>query len=133
MKLVSFERDGKAGFGVVVGDGVVDLCKALGGRHADLKSLLASDAMGEAREAAKRSPDFGLADVTLLPVIPNPGKIWCAGLNYGEHVQETGRRNHRAARLLPAGGRLSGRPRAVAIRAAARVEPSSTTKARSPW
>jgi 2-keto-4-pentenoate hydratase/2-oxohepta-3-ene-1,7-dioic acid hydratase in catechol pathway len=24
-------------------------------------------------------------------VIPNPGKIWCAGLNYGEHVQETGR------------------------------------------
>jgi 2-keto-4-pentenoate hydratase/2-oxohepta-3-ene-1,7-dioic acid hydratase in catechol pathway len=23
--------------------------------------------------------------------IPNPGKIWCAGLNYREHVQETGR------------------------------------------
>jgi 2-keto-4-pentenoate hydratase/2-oxohepta-3-ene-1,7-dioic acid hydratase in catechol pathway len=24
-------------------------------------------------------------------VIPNPGKIWCVGLNYGDHVQETGR------------------------------------------
>ena len=31
MKLVSFERSGQAGFGAVVGDGVVDLGKALGG------------------------------------------------------------------------------------------------------
>ena len=27
----------------------------------------------------------------LLPVIPNPGKIVCVGLNYGDHVRETGR------------------------------------------
>jgi 2-keto-4-pentenoate hydratase/2-oxohepta-3-ene-1,7-dioic acid hydratase in catechol pathway len=27
----------------------------------------------------------------LLPVIPNPNKIICVGLNYGEHVRETGR------------------------------------------
>ena len=31
------------------------------------------------------------ADLTLLPVIPNPNKIVCVGLNYGEHVRETGR------------------------------------------
>jgi 2-keto-4-pentenoate hydratase/2-oxohepta-3-ene-1,7-dioic acid hydratase in catechol pathway len=30
-------------------------------------------------------------DVTLLPVIPRPGKIWCCGLNYGEHVRESNR------------------------------------------
>lgn len=91
MKLVSFERKGKAGFGLVVANGVVDLGAALGGRHADLKALLAADALGEAREFAGRAPDFALDDVTLLPVIPDPGKIWCVGLNYGEHVQETGR------------------------------------------
>ena len=29
-----------------------------------------------------------LADVTLLPVIPRPGKIVCVGLNYRAHVEE---------------------------------------------
>lgn len=91
MKLVSYERDGRAGFGAVVDGGIVDLGKALGGRCADLKSLIEADALEEARAASSRRADFALADVTLLPVIPNPGKIWCAGLNYGEHVQETGR------------------------------------------
>jgi 2-keto-4-pentenoate hydratase/2-oxohepta-3-ene-1,7-dioic acid hydratase in catechol pathway len=92
MKLVSYERQGRAGFGAVVGDGVVDLGAAFGGRHADLKSLLASDAVAEARSlCANLEPSFALADVTLLPVIPDPGKIWCCGLNYHEHVQETNR------------------------------------------
>lgn len=92
MKLVSFEHAGKPGFGVVVGDGVVDLGRALNGRFADLKDLLGGDGLAAARAAAQgRAADFKLADLTLLPVIPNPGKIWCAGLNYGEHVRETGR------------------------------------------
>jgi acylpyruvate hydrolase len=29
-----------------------------------------------------------LADVTLLPVVPRPGKVLCVGLNYAEHVAE---------------------------------------------
>lgn len=92
MKLISFERNGRPGFGAVVDGGVVDLGAALGGRHADLKALLAADALAEARAAlAGRQPDFQLDAVTLLPVIPNPGKIWCCGLNYGEHVRETNR------------------------------------------
>ncbi|MEO8279762.1 MAG: fumarylacetoacetate hydrolase family protein [Ideonella sp.] len=92
MKLVSFERVGKAGFGVVVDGGVIDLGKALEGRFDDLKSLLEGDGLTAAQAAAQgRAPDFDLAGLTLLPVIPNPGKIWCAGLNYGEHVRETGR------------------------------------------
>lgn len=91
MKLVSYERNGRAGFGVVVEGGIVDLGKALGGRYADLKALLEAGALGEVNAASAMTADFALTDVTLLPVIPNPGKIWCAGLNYGEHVQETGR------------------------------------------
>lgn len=91
MKLVSFEHEGRAGFGLVVADGIVDLGVALGGRYVDLKALLEAGALAEVAALASRKPDLALADVTLLPVIPNPGKIWCAGLNYGEHVQETGR------------------------------------------
>lgn len=91
MRLASFERQGQAGFGLVVEGGIVDLGKALGGRYADLRALLAAGALSEAARFATQAPDVALADVTFLPVIPQPGKIWCAGLNYGEHVQETGR------------------------------------------
>jgi 2-keto-4-pentenoate hydratase/2-oxohepta-3-ene-1,7-dioic acid hydratase in catechol pathway len=92
MKLVSYERQGRMGFGAVVDAGVVDLGDAFAGRHADLKALLEADGLVEAaRLLAGRKADFGLQDVTLLPVIPNPGKIWCCGLNYHEHVKETNR------------------------------------------
>ena len=92
MKLISFEHQGRAGFGAVVSDGVVDLGAAMGHRHADLKALLAADALAEAAQlVATRRPDLSLAGLTLLPVIPNPDKIWCCGLNYAEHVRETQR------------------------------------------
>jgi len=92
MKLMSFEHAGKASFGAVVGDGVIDLQCLLEGRFADLKSLLEDDGIALAAAAIEgRTPDLKLTDVRFLPVIPNPDKIWCAGLNYGEHVRETGR------------------------------------------
>ena len=92
MKLISYEHQGRAGFGAVVGDGVVDLGAAMGRRHTDLKALLAADALAEAAQVvAGRVPDLPLAGLTLLPVIPNPDKIWCCGLNYAEHVRETQR------------------------------------------
>jgi 2-keto-4-pentenoate hydratase/2-oxohepta-3-ene-1,7-dioic acid hydratase in catechol pathway len=92
MKLISYKQNGRTSFGAVVNDGVVDLGEALGHRYADLKGLLEADAVAEAQGVLNgRKPDCALSDVELLPVIPNPGKIWCAGLNYGEHVRETGR------------------------------------------
>lgn len=90
MRLVSFMHGARAGFGAVVEGGVVDLGAAFEGRHASLKALLAADGLDEARELAGRTrPAFGLDAVELLPVIPDPDKIWCCGLNYGEHVRET--------------------------------------------
>ena len=32
-----------------------------------------------------------LDEVTLRPVVPRPAKIFCVGLNYLDHVGETGR------------------------------------------
>ena len=92
MRLASFEQNGKAGFGVVTDTGIIDLGRALGGTYADLKALLAADALAQVQAAiAGRTPDVSLDSVSLLPVIPNPGKIWCCGLNYDEHVRETQR------------------------------------------
>ncbi len=92
MKLISFKHGGKNTFGAVVGDKVIDLQSAFAGRAADLKSLIAADLIAEASAFVKTAtPTLTLADLELLPVIPNPGKIVCVGLNYGEHVRETGR------------------------------------------
>lgn len=92
MRLVSFEHDGAAGFGARVGDRVLDLGKAFGGRHADLAALLAADDLEAAASlVATREPDLDAAALRWLPVVPRPGKIWCCGLNYVEHVRETQR------------------------------------------
>lgn len=92
MKLLSYEHDGRASFGALVDGGIVDLARAMGGRHAGLRQLIAADALAAAAAALRgRKPDLALDTVTLLPVIPDPDKIVCVGLNYGEHVRETGR------------------------------------------
>jgi 2-keto-4-pentenoate hydratase/2-oxohepta-3-ene-1,7-dioic acid hydratase in catechol pathway len=95
MKLISFVSSGNASFGAIVNPPanyrVVDLKPALGARFADLKSLLADAAGIAAAQSAVAAAGNGIAlhDVILLPVIPNPGAIWCVGLNYRDHVAET--------------------------------------------
>jgi 2-keto-4-pentenoate hydratase/2-oxohepta-3-ene-1,7-dioic acid hydratase in catechol pathway len=92
MKLISFLNQGQATYGAVMGDDVLDLGPILGSQAADLKALIANGLLAEAAQAARsHKPTLKFADLTLLPVIPNPNKIVCVGLNYGEHVRETGR------------------------------------------
>jgi 2-keto-4-pentenoate hydratase/2-oxohepta-3-ene-1,7-dioic acid hydratase in catechol pathway len=91
MKLASYKIGGKAHFGAVVGDGVVDLDNKLGGKYADLKALIAAGAYSDAARAADgASPDHKLSEVEYLPVIPDPGKIICVGINYKAHAAESG-------------------------------------------
>lgn len=92
MKLVSFEQGGQARYGAVVAGGVIDLGPAFHNRYPDLKAFLAADALVAAKAYLDgRAADFALDEIVFLPVIPNPGKIWCCGLNYAEHVRETNR------------------------------------------
>ena len=91
MKLASYIADGKESFGVVVGDGVVTLNDKMGGKYTDLKKLVAANAIGEAAKAAgSATPDHELSSIEFLPVIPNPGKIICIGINYKAHAAEHG-------------------------------------------
>ncbi|WP_076999954.1 fumarylacetoacetate hydrolase family protein [Variovorax sp. KK3] len=93
MKLISYHYQGQDSYGAVLaGDRVADLRSVFGARADDLKALIAADLLAEAaRAAAGANETLALAEVQLLPVIPNPGKIVCVGLNYGDHVRETGR------------------------------------------
>ena len=93
MKLASYKTSKGPGYGVVRDDGIVDLTRRIGKKCPDLRALLAGNGLAQAQKIAKaaKKPDFKLARVTLLPVIPNPGKIVCVGLNYEEHRVETGR------------------------------------------
>ncbi|HSV13773.1 MAG TPA: fumarylacetoacetate hydrolase family protein, partial [Tepidisphaeraceae bacterium] len=70
-----------------------DLGRRLGRDYADLKALIAGDGVKIAATHLGAAPDYALSDITWLPVIPNPGKIVCVGLNYQEHIAETGRDN----------------------------------------
>ncbi len=90
MKLISFMLEQEPTFGVVDGDNVVDLKPLFQGQADSLKNLIANNLIDQIASVAKQAKStLKLADLTLLPVIPDPGKIFCIGLNYDEHVKET--------------------------------------------
>src|ERR671939_61725 len=93
MRLATFKTAQGQSYGIVTAKGIVDLKRYIGNRFADLKALIGGNAFAEAAKHANEEPDYQQSDIIWLPVIPNPDKIVCVGLNYQEHVVETGREN----------------------------------------
>jgi 2-keto-4-pentenoate hydratase/2-oxohepta-3-ene-1,7-dioic acid hydratase in catechol pathway len=91
MKLASFSSANGASWGIIDGGHAVDVGAVLGRRVPDLLSAIRVGAMAEIPQAAATAPRYELSEITWLPVIPNPGKILCVGLNYETHRKETGR------------------------------------------
>ena len=92
MRLMSFERNGHRGFGVVVGDGVVDAGRRLAGSPRTLRDALLAGALPELRRLAAEKPDVALSDVAFAPVVDDPAaKLLCVGVNYMPHIKEMGR------------------------------------------
>jgi 2-keto-4-pentenoate hydratase/2-oxohepta-3-ene-1,7-dioic acid hydratase in catechol pathway len=90
MRLLSFAADGKEWFGAARDDGIVTLNDKI--RQPNLRAALAAGALDEMRKAAKdAAPDRKLSEIRFLPVIPQPGKILCAGINYRSHAVEMAR------------------------------------------
>jgi 2-keto-4-pentenoate hydratase/2-oxohepta-3-ene-1,7-dioic acid hydratase in catechol pathway len=93
MKLLSFIVGGRPSYGAVKDNGVVDLGARFtieGG--ASLRQLLEGNRLADAeRLTATARSDHALDNIAFAPVIPDPGKIICIGLNYRDHVAETGR------------------------------------------
>ena len=91
MKFVSFLLKGQPKFGISDGKNITDLTGNINGANT-LKELILNKELKEAIQYAEKNPgDISLNQIEYLPLIPNPGKIICVGLNYSEHVKETGR------------------------------------------
>ena len=91
MRLISFEKSGTASFGIATPDGVIDAGPQLP-EHAGLRGVLIAGAIDRLRALEARAPDYALADVALLPPIPDPAaKFLCVGVNYIPHIREMGR------------------------------------------
>jgi len=96
MKLVTFTEGGSTRIGVLRDDDIVDLSKADTALPTDMLSLL--QAGSEALAAASRAADtagqnagISLDVVRIEAPIGRPPKILAVGLNYADHVAETGR------------------------------------------
>tara|TARA_Y100001970_G_scaffold85540_1_gene107900 strand:- start:14520 stop:15371 length:852 start_codon:yes stop_codon:yes gene_type:complete len=91
MKFVSFLLNGESKFGIYDNKSITDLTGKIDGA-VTLKELISKKATSKAIKYVLKNPgNINLDQIKYLPVIPNPGKIVCVGLNYSEHVKETGR------------------------------------------
>jgi 2-keto-4-pentenoate hydratase/2-oxohepta-3-ene-1,7-dioic acid hydratase in catechol pathway len=93
MKLATFTHSGHTRIGVVIEDQVADLSSAAPGLPTEMCALLAagSNALDVARTAAQSGDGrIPLAEIKLEAPILRPPKILAAGLNYKDHIAETG-------------------------------------------
>ena len=89
MNFISFLNNNEERFGIVFNNKVTDLTGQINNIKS-LKELIQFNCLEEGRSYAKNNPgDIDINSIKLLPVIPNPSKIICVGLNYHEHVKET--------------------------------------------
>jgi 2-keto-4-pentenoate hydratase/2-oxohepta-3-ene-1,7-dioic acid hydratase in catechol pathway len=92
MKIASFFNQGIPSYGIVEGDQVIDLQPLKADLGYDLKAAITHGLLSILPPASIAAlPRVALSEVTFMPVIPNPGKVLCIGINYATHVRETGR------------------------------------------
>jgi 2-keto-4-pentenoate hydratase/2-oxohepta-3-ene-1,7-dioic acid hydratase in catechol pathway len=92
MKIASFFNQGIPSYGVIDGDQVIDLQTLKADLGYDLKAAITHGLLSQLTPSSLAAlPRVALSEVTFMPVIPNPGKVLCIGINYATHVRETGR------------------------------------------
>ena len=88
MKIISFERDGKASFGAIRNGVVVDLAGKIEGVAAP-EDLLAPAARARAERVVETAgADLPLDAATLLIPVARPERILCIGVNYRDRNEE---------------------------------------------
>jgi 2-keto-4-pentenoate hydratase/2-oxohepta-3-ene-1,7-dioic acid hydratase in catechol pathway len=89
MHLATFNVRGRSSFGVVAGDGVIDLRTRLAPRFQSVLDVLRAGAIGEVKSMISGvRADFPLAEAELLPPVPGGEKILCIGVNYANRDAE---------------------------------------------
>jgi 2-keto-4-pentenoate hydratase/2-oxohepta-3-ene-1,7-dioic acid hydratase in catechol pathway len=93
MKLVTFTHAGTTRIGVVDGDAVIDLAAAAPDLPREMVAFLevGEDALAKARSVATSTAGrISLADVKLEAPILRPPEFIALGLNYADHIAESG-------------------------------------------
>ncbi len=92
MRLATFTHDSQTRLGLVDGDSIVDLAAAAPELPRDMLGFLEAgpDALVAARAASGSGPTLPLDAVRLEAPIARPPKFLAAGLNYADHVAESG-------------------------------------------
>lgn len=94
MKFTTFLQNGQPCLGLVDGDHVIDLNAAEPAVPPSLRAALSAGvdlAAAAKRALASDAARLPLAGLQLAPLVPEPGKIVCLGLNYFDHAKEGGR------------------------------------------
>ena len=88
-RLASFTHNGRAAYGLVTDNGVIDLSGRFADRWPSLRQVIAENGLNALVKAASAaSADFALADVPLAIPVPDAEKIICVGVNYPDRNAE---------------------------------------------
>ena len=91
MRIVHFETRGVPGIAADEGSGWHGLTQRDSGFPGTLPELIAQGAdLLRIGRSLGQSPAIDLSTVRLLPPVPVPPKILCVGLNYDDHLEESG-------------------------------------------
>lgn len=95
MKVFQYWKDGRCLLGMQTEAGMLDVAATVEKSGSDLpktmEQLIAcEDAAALERQYAALEPVYISGDVTFAPAVSAPQKILCIGLNYADHITETG-------------------------------------------
>jgi 2-keto-4-pentenoate hydratase/2-oxohepta-3-ene-1,7-dioic acid hydratase in catechol pathway len=92
MKLATFTHQGVTRIGVVNGDAIVDLAVAAPELPREMIAFLeaGTEALERARQAAANARGIALTEVKLEAPIRRPPEFLAIGLNYADHIAESG-------------------------------------------
>jgi 2-keto-4-pentenoate hydratase/2-oxohepta-3-ene-1,7-dioic acid hydratase in catechol pathway len=89
MRLLSFAVGDYVSFGAVNDDRIVDIGRLLGEQHRTLGAVLRSGELHRAMSlGATSKATIALDEIRYLPTVPDPEKIICIGINYGNRNAE---------------------------------------------
>lgn len=88
-RFLSFSRNGKAGYGLLVKGGVADLSARHGTRWPTLREVIENDALVRlADTSTDLAPDFPLEEIRYEIPVPAPEKLICVGVNFPDRNEE---------------------------------------------
>ncbi|MFJ5358423.1 fumarylacetoacetate hydrolase family protein [Pectobacterium sp. CHL-2024] len=88
MKIANFKLKGQNKFGIVKDSGIIDVSAVYGNKYPSLKTFLENEDISVLSGISAEQTDYKIDQVEYLPVIDNPTKIICVGMNYSEKRAE---------------------------------------------